>query len=107
MQYTYSSTVSYRKPPLQPHYEYTFEGELTPALEENTEAIIQQSNNGNLPFEIVKFADGRLDLSVENDKKKRTIVIKSNMYIDVAYLLNNYFKDCNLTYNCFYKQQII
>jgi len=107
MQYHQPSKVVYYAPQTIPYYEYTVEGELTPVFEEKTNTILQQTNRGAQPFTLVKLWDEKMDVSVESERKKRTVVITSEMCIIGDYIKNTYFRDCYVNITCFYKQRII
>jgi len=107
MQHQQTPKVVYYAPQTNPYYEYTIEGELTPAFEERTSAIMQQTNNGILPFTLVKLWDEKMDASVESERKKRVVIIVSDMCIIGDYIKNTYFRDCYVNITCFYKQRII
>lgn len=84
-------------------FEYVYSGDLTPVLEEKTTLITQGITGGTVPFNLVKYYDE--DVS-GTDKKKRTFVLVSPVNI-TDYLYNNYFKDCNMVMNVYYKQRIV
>jgi hypothetical protein len=103
MQYFYAP-----QPPPQfvYYYEYTLSGALTPLYEEKTSSVVENVKIGNVPFVFVKYWDEPLDFPIENDKKRRTIILTSSTNI-TDYLNSVCFKDCNLNVSCFYKQRII
>lgn len=92
--------------PYVSYYEYTISGSLTPLYEDKTVSLVENVKLGVVPFVLVKYWDELENYPVENDKKKRTIVLTSALNI-VDYLRNACFKDCVLNITCFYKQQIM
>lgn len=67
------------------HFEYTFTGDLTSSLEDQTKNIITIVSNGNSPFVLQKYYDEEAD-----GKKTRTIILTSliNMVPHILNLFN-------------------
>jgi len=85
-----------------PFFEYSYEGELTPLLEEKTKILLNTYGSELVPFNLIKYYDEKI---YNSDKKRRTIILTS--YINLSdYFYNTYFKDCNLDVIIYYKQQI-
>jgi hypothetical protein len=102
-----SSVISHYTPPIIQFYEYTLEGELTLLYEEKINFITEQMNVKSTPLTLVKYWDEMMDTSLDNDKKKRTTILVSDMFIGADYLKNTFFKDCELNITCFFKQRVI
>jgi hypothetical protein len=64
------------------HFEYTFTGDLTSSLEDQTKNIITIVSNGNSPFVLQKYYDEEVD-----GKKTRTIILTSLINM-VPHILN-------------------
>jgi len=82
------------------YYEFILSGNLTPELEEKSKLLLEEVNKYYVPYNIHKF----IDEEIAEDKKKRTIVIYSQMNIK-DFLLKK-FMNCGLEMLIYFKQQI-
>jgi len=83
------------------YFEYIFNGEVTTLLEEQTKNIFDIINNGTAPFVLDKYYDEEI-----NEKKMRTIILKSKLNM-VPHILFNLFNGSKVYLQAYHKISLI